>query len=797
MAHLLAVGINMLKRCARIWIKILFLAASAWPAVAQDADISSLVKRYAIVIGNWEYQTAPDLGNANADAKLVAEFLADRGYQVYEYNNLGKLGFEKMMRRALQNVDKNSEVVFYYAGHGVQIAGGNYLLPVDAQLTNAYDVPFEAVSLSSVVSILGARSRLQMVILDSCRDNPFGNTLVVTDLRGGLSSVRDGFNTLTAPINSLLAFSTAPGEVAFDGDPGSNSPFTAAMIETARAEPDLPVPQIFERVRRLVYERTDGRQTPWESSTLIEDVSFQRPEIAFPPRDSLPSPESGLVRVTLDGRATGEIVLTGPLENELALAPALITALPEGPDAPIEITSRPVNGSLLKLDPYRRRLDAANGAMTRAELVNLVYASAISTSAAGEPESRSVADQFNFSSGGSDFAVDIELDADPCDAAAGDHLDPQGVGIALYPNEIEPDGALAACQDAVGRRPEVGRFHYQLGRANVALRHLDMARADFQKARDLGHIRAYYALGNLEANADAASSGKSDAPAPPAALDLYRQGVDLGDPFAFHALGKQLLRHGQTPAEREQGFDLLSRALELGHTFAMNELGTYFLDAESTDFDPARGLRYWQESAARGDIYGFNNMGFVYLNGLAGVEKNPQTAREWFERAASGGHPWAPGNLGRLWNSGALGNKDRDATAVLWYDRGLERGDGWSGANAAWIIAERGAPGLTKTDAAERAAKAAALGNAEAAASARELLASLPVSAVDGASQKLINALGGTIEADGAFGPTSVAEMARVLAAKNAEMPPADPTERAVALASIYWENTKFRVDVN
>jgi TPR repeat protein len=178
------------------------------------------------------------------------------------------------------------------------------------------------------------------------------------------------------------------------------------------------------------------------------------------------------------------------------------------------------------------------------------------------------------------------------------------------------------------------------------------------------------------------------------------------------------------------------------------------------------------------------------------VTEDPQAARVWFERAAEGGHPQAPGTLGRLGNSGALGDAQRYETAVRWYDQGLERGDGWSGANAAWIIAERGVEGLTPADAAERAAKAASLGNAEAAASARKALDALPASARDAAAQRLINALGGSVATDGDFGPASRVEMARVLDAHGAAAPPDDPTERAVALARVYWAASKFRVDL-
>jgi TPR repeat protein len=256
------------------------------------------------------------------------------------------------------------------------------------------------------------------------------------------------------------------------------------------------------------------------------------------------------------------------------------------------------------------------------------------------------------------------------------------------------------------------------------------------------------------------------------------------------------LRHGTTEAAKREGFELLSRALELGHTFSMNELGYYFLDPDTPYSDPARGLRYLQESAGRGDIYGYNNLGIVYRDGLAGVTVDPKAAADWFQRASEGGHPYAPGNLGRMWNSGALGTDNQFGRAVEWYDIGLERGDGWAGANAAWIIANRDVPGLGPRDAALRAAKAASLRGADSAARGRELLADLPDSAIDSATQMLVNALGGSVAVDGDFGPGSQTEMARVLAARGETITATAPAERLTALAAVYWRQGVFRVDL-
>src|SRR5690606_16998190 len=237
-------------------------------------------RKYAIVIGNGDYAAIPDLRNAVADAEDVAAFLRAQGYEVRLRTNVTKRGFEEVLRRALFDVTRETEVVFFFAGHGFQIGAENFLVPVDSDIDAPDDVPFEAVSLGSLVSIIGARARAQVIILDSCRNNPFAGMKLHTSVGKELRETETGFASLAAPVNSILVYSTSPGAVALDGE-GENSPFTTALIEVAAEAPSAPAKDVFETVRRIVYERTEGRQVPWDSSTLVEPISLglgpQRP----------------------------------------------------------------------------------------------------------------------------------------------------------------------------------------------------------------------------------------------------------------------------------------------------------------------------------------------------------------------------------------------------------------------------------------------------------------------------------------------------------------------------------------
>ena len=221
------------------------------PSRLIDTETRAAV-RYAIVIGNAGYTSIPPLANAIADARAMTDLLRAQGFEVKHFEDISKSGFEAVLRRALFDLDRDTEVVVFYAGHGFQIGSENYLVPVDADLDSVYDVPFEAVSLGSLTSIIGARARLQVVILDSCRDNPFAGKEALTQVGSELRETRTGFSSQAAPLNSFLVFSTSPGSVAYDGA-GPNSPFTEALVSTAAASPDAPIKDVFETVRSISY----------------------------------------------------------------------------------------------------------------------------------------------------------------------------------------------------------------------------------------------------------------------------------------------------------------------------------------------------------------------------------------------------------------------------------------------------------------------------------------------------------------------------------------------------------------
>ncbi|KJC39447.1 hypothetical protein UB31_28790 [Bradyrhizobium sp. LTSP849] len=223
-------------------------------------------QRVALVIGNSNYQNAPQLANPDNDAQSMAQFLNSAGFEVISATDLTQNDMLRVVQDFSAKVSArgpNTVAMIYYAGHGVQLAGENYLVPVDAQVSNQTELVNNSVRLVDVMSTLETiPSRMRIVILDACRNNPFPN---VNDASRGLAIV-------DAPNGSIVGYSTAPGAEALDGA-GGHSPYTQAFLNIAH-EPNVPIEQLFKRVRLQVNQTTSGAQIPWESSSLTSDFTF-------------------------------------------------------------------------------------------------------------------------------------------------------------------------------------------------------------------------------------------------------------------------------------------------------------------------------------------------------------------------------------------------------------------------------------------------------------------------------------------------------------------------------------------
>jgi len=225
--------------------------------------------RLALVLGNSEYDFGR-LKNPANDAALIAKSLRDVGFEVFEYLEADQREMKRAIvsfGRALGDAGKDAVGLVYYAGHGVQFGGENYMIPVGAQIEDEIDVDIEGIRASTMLAALDrAGNRLNIVILDACRNNPFS---------ASSRSASSGLARMDAPSGTLLAYSTSPGNVAQDGT-GRNSPYTQALARAIR-EPSAKVEDVFKRVRIAVMERTNDKQVPWEASSLTGDFYFIEP----------------------------------------------------------------------------------------------------------------------------------------------------------------------------------------------------------------------------------------------------------------------------------------------------------------------------------------------------------------------------------------------------------------------------------------------------------------------------------------------------------------------------------------
>ncbi|WP_298871858.1 caspase family protein [uncultured Bradyrhizobium sp.] len=242
------------------------VSAQVAPVAPAPTALQGPEQRVALVIGNSNYQNAPQLANPDNDAQSMAQFLNSAGFEVISATDLGQNDMLRVVQDFSAKVSArgpNTVAMVYYAGHGVQLAGENYLVPVDAKVSNQTELVNDSVRLVDVMSTLETiPSRMRIVVLDACRNNPFPN---VNDAGRGLAIV-------DAPNGSIVGYSTAPGAEALDGS-GGHSPYTQAFLNVAR-EPNVPIEQLFKRVRLAVNQTTGGAQVPWESSSLTSDFTF-------------------------------------------------------------------------------------------------------------------------------------------------------------------------------------------------------------------------------------------------------------------------------------------------------------------------------------------------------------------------------------------------------------------------------------------------------------------------------------------------------------------------------------------
>ena len=270
------------------WIRLKFFSSFALVALfvtmAQGQSVSANIgtqgneQRVALVIGNGAYGDAP-LKNPPNDARAMAQALRECDFHTIEEIDGDKRRMVDAIREFGKQIRRGGVGLFFYAGHGMQVGGTNYLVPVGADVKKESDVEFECVDANRVLGEMeDAGNQINIIILDACRNNPFARSFRSSDR---------GLKKMDTPTGSLLAYATAPGDVAADGD-GANGLYTSVLLKHMR-QPGISIMDVFMRVRRDVKEASGDAQVPWESTSLTDDFnfvpsssSFSRPQTSIP-----------------------------------------------------------------------------------------------------------------------------------------------------------------------------------------------------------------------------------------------------------------------------------------------------------------------------------------------------------------------------------------------------------------------------------------------------------------------------------------------------------------------------------
>lgn len=284
-------------KCKAILMMLFIVVAGVFP------DLTSARTRLALVIGNSAYSQYT-LNNPRNDAADMATILQQADFEVTHLYDLDRRSMARSISEFISKLEKTGAVgLFYYAGHGVEVDGVNYLLPLNMEVSNSSELEFEAINVQRLLRQMEkARNGLNIVMIDACRNNPFRS------YRGGNNS--RGLKQINAPLGSIISSSTASGEVAADGVLGRNSPYTRQLLAHFNT-PGLSLAQFFMRVRIGVLAETNGTQIPWETSSLTEDFFF------YPA--TKPQPKEDAPTADMRQQQQDEIVVAGGIDVDSLL----------------------------------------------------------------------------------------------------------------------------------------------------------------------------------------------------------------------------------------------------------------------------------------------------------------------------------------------------------------------------------------------------------------------------------------------------------------------------------------------
>ncbi|WFP62596.1 caspase family protein [Mesorhizobium sp. WSM4904] len=659
-------------------------------------------RRVAFVIGNSEYRDIPALKNPDKDAEDVSNTFRLAGFDVFVAKDLTKLQFEEQFRNYLAAADGADLAVVYYSGHGFQIGGENFLIPVDASLKAAADIEVQAIKLDDVLEQMRSKSKIQVIILDACRNNPFPRKdywlrdQLIAAGGTGLAQVKSSLNT-------LIAFATEPGAVAFDGT-GDLSPFSSAFSRRALA-PNQEIRTVMAAVRRDVVEATRGKQVPWENSSLIDEVVLMRrasrpalppvlekvvPSGVGPVALDLPEPvdvDGGAVTISIERPpALGRLVLDGkPVATGEPIAgkdlPRLAMDVPKGTGGQEEVdmlayaTRDNWGGESQGILVFRvKNGEGAAGqqlvASLEAEQKQQVLERGIHITGAAEAiEKRDISVPVGVG------PVPLKLDFPTKDPAVSLKLAsyPATGTLSLPDRTLSPDSSLMADEvDHLRYEPQIGAdkplivgLEIKAGNASPKPATMKLSPSVEPCDREAGEpLDLQGVVPGLLPNEISSN-----------AVDVCRAAVKAYPDVARfrYELGRALLAVGKVDEARKA----IQEAADKGHVRAVFELGYIASSGIGTAVDPTKANGFYLKASDKGDPYGMTAWGRALFNGL-GVQRDTGKGLDLLLKAAAMGHTYAMNDLAAIFTEGRNGVPADPDRAVAFLKAGVERQDMYS-----------------------------------------------------------------------------------------------------------------------
>ena len=591
------------------------LALAVLVLVGCTADAALAAKRVALLIGNAGYANVARLTNPPNDvATMKATFEAAGFDSVVGATDLGHDALIKALRSFADQAQGADIAIVYYSGHGLELNGQNYLVPVDAKLASDRDVEDEAVTLDRVMHSLDGAKKLKLVILDACRNNPFLAGMARAD---GSRAVDRGLARIEpATTDTLVAYAAKAGTTASDGD-GQDSPFTAALAKHL-VEPGIDIRLALGKVRDDVMAATSGRQEPFAYGSLGGQTVALAEAPAAPPTPVAPPP--------------APVAQDQPVDNCKDAAAHWAVAQ-----------------KFDRLEFYREHLQhfgsCAFAGFAKARIAELSATAAapkapapvIAQAPAAVPQAPVSVPQAPAPVAPSVTVASLPA-KDPlagtpmapltdCDKVAADPSDNDKVVEGTLFNKVDGAVTVERCRAAIQQYPKARRFMYQLGRGLQRLKDFQGAFNAYSAAARLGSAAGVRNLGNLY-------YGGLGVPKDPAnAAQLFQRAASQGDRGGMMNLGRLYEVGNGVPQDFGRAIELYRSSAAKGDRAAMFRLGLLFLDGKGVTRDPARAAQFFQQAVDAGNMVAAARLAAMYESGT-GVPRDLAMAAKLRREAA-------------------------------------------------------------------------------------------------------------------------------------------------------------------